>query len=177
MLRKNMTDVEKLLWKHLRQKQLNGFKFRKQSPIGPYVADFVSFDRKLIIELDGGQHASQNTYDSKRDKWFQSQRFKTLRFWNNEVLQNLEGIKTVILKSLSPHLVPPPQGGRTAWPSCDRPPVRAVPISTGSPRSEAERAVPSHSHGTAWFGAGRALGQAVPSHPHGKMKTEPISHF
>ena len=162
MLRKNMTDVEKLLWKHLRQKQLNGFKFRKQSPIGPYVADFVSFDRKLIIELDGGQHASQNTYDSKRDKWFQSQGFKTLRFWNNEVLQNLEGIKTVILKSLSPHLVPPPQGGRTAWPSCDRQPIRAVP---------------SHSHGTAWFGAGRALGQAVPSHPHGKMKTEPISHF
>ncbi|OGW81765.1 MAG: hypothetical protein A3G33_05635 [Omnitrophica bacterium RIFCSPLOWO2_12_FULL_44_17] len=111
-LRKNMTDSEKMLWKRLRMKQFEGLKFRRQCSIENYIVDFACFERKLIIEIDGGQHAEQVLYDSKRDDWLRKQGFCMLRFWNNEVQQNLEGVLQVILDHLSPHLYPPPQGGR-----------------------------------------------------------------
>jgi very-short-patch-repair endonuclease len=104
-LRNKATDAEKILWKHLRAKQFGGLKFRRQEPIGKYVVDFVSFDGKVIIEVDGGQHASQQAADSERDEWFARQGFKVLRFWNNEVLQNLSGVLETIwnnIKSPSP---------------------------------------------------------------------------
>ena len=79
-LRKKSTDAERLLWRHLRAKQLEGFKFRRQQPIGNYVVDFVCFENRIVIEVDGGQHAIEKEKDSERTKWLESQGFKILRF-------------------------------------------------------------------------------------------------
>jgi len=98
-LRKNMTEAEKLLWKRLRNYQLKGFKFRRQEPIGKYVADFVCFEKKIVIELDGSQHIKSQK-DQIRDKWLQSQGFKVLRFWDNEVFENIDGVLQVIFDSV-----------------------------------------------------------------------------
>jgi len=91
-LRKRQTDTERLLWSRLRAHRFGGRKFKRQQPIGPYIVDFVCFEAGLVIELDGGQHVEQCAYDAKRDKWLAEQEFKVLRFWNNEVLANLEGV-------------------------------------------------------------------------------------
>jgi len=116
-LRNNLTKSEQALWKHLRMRQLAGYKFRRQQPIGPYIVDFVSFERRLIIEVDGGQHSQQVDYDAERTAWLEAQRYRVLRFWNSLVLEETEAVKAVILKTLecsidTPHLNPPPQGGR-----------------------------------------------------------------
>ncbi|MBU2575296.1 MAG: endonuclease domain-containing protein [Elusimicrobia bacterium] len=111
-LRANTTDTERLLWKHLRMRQIQGFKFRRQAPIGPYIVDFVSLEAKLIIEVDGGQHAKQEAKDSRRTSWLNSQGFRVLRFWDTEVLHETGSVLEAIWKELSPHLNPPPQGGR-----------------------------------------------------------------
>jgi BirA family biotin operon repressor/biotin-[acetyl-CoA-carboxylase] ligase len=103
-LRNIMTDAERKLWRHLRQQQ-TGIKFRRQFPLGPYILDFVSLDARLNIEIDGGQHAD-NTGDVIRDRFVQSQRFKVLRFWNNEVLANIEGVMEIILQHLPPPNLP-----------------------------------------------------------------------
>ncbi len=95
-LRKNSTDVERLLWHHLRAKQLEGMKFRRQQLIGRYLVDFVCFEKRVIIEADGGQHSVETEKDKTRDEWFHSQGFKVLRFWNNEVLTNRQGVLEVI---------------------------------------------------------------------------------
>ncbi|MBI4743833.1 MAG: endonuclease domain-containing protein [Actinobacteria bacterium] len=95
-LRKNLTDAERLLWRHLRAKQLEGMKFRRQEPIGKYIVDFVCFEKKVIIEVDGGQHSEETEKDNERDEWFKIQGFKVLRFWNNEVLTNTEGVLEAI---------------------------------------------------------------------------------
>ena len=109
-LRKNMTNAEKVLWQKLRLKQLNGYKFRRQCPIGSYIVDFVCFDKKLIIELDGSQHADQVVYDLKRTQWLESQGFEVLRFWNNQVLNEIESVMNLILNVLTPTLVLPVKG-------------------------------------------------------------------
>ena len=111
-LRANMTDTERLLWRHLRMRQLQGFKFRRQATIGPYIADFVSFEAKLIIEVDGGHHAGQKAKDSLRTSWLNKQGFRVLRFWDTEVLKETRSVLEAIWKEISPHLNPPPQGGR-----------------------------------------------------------------
>ena len=72
-LRKNPTEGEQALWKHLRMRQLAGYKFRRQQPIGPYIVDFVSFERRVIIEVDGGQHSRQADYDTERTAWLEAQ--------------------------------------------------------------------------------------------------------
>ena len=110
ILRKRLTDAEKLLWGHLRGKQLEGFKFRRQEPIGNYVADFVCYEKRIIVEVDGSQHCSEK--DHERDRWFEGQGFKVLRFWNNEVLKNTEGVWEVIRKTMlvSPSPNPSHQG-------------------------------------------------------------------
>ena len=111
-LRKSQTDAEKLLWKHLRAKQMEGFKFRRQQPLRNYVIDFICLEQSLVIEVDGGQHAD-NKKDEERDAWLKSEGFKVLRFWNNEVLTNLKGVLEVIRESCLNHppLTPPLEGG------------------------------------------------------------------
>lgn len=99
-LRKNPTEAERKLWAHLRLRQLGGYKFRRQHPIGPYIADFICIERKLIIEVDGGQHDDNKFYDSKRDKWLENKGFRVLRFWNNEVSTYIETVLAVIASEL-----------------------------------------------------------------------------
>lgn len=113
-LRKNMTDAENTLWYYLRKKQLNGVKFRKQSPIGNYIVDFVSFEKKLVIELDGSQHLKQENlqYDKLRDEFINNAGFDILRFYNTDIFTNIEGVLDVIFNKVAPHPDPPPQGGR-----------------------------------------------------------------
>lgn len=112
-LRRTSTDVERYLWKHLRGRQLDGFKFRRQEPIGRYVVDFVNFERKIVIEVDGGQHLVANK-DRERDEWLRKQGFYILRFWDNDVLENIEGVLQVVRDRLllPPHPNPLPQGER-----------------------------------------------------------------
>jgi very-short-patch-repair endonuclease len=97
-LRKRATDTERLVWKHLRAKHFKGIKFRRQQPIGKYIVDFICFEKKLIIELDGGQHAmlSEKQKDIERNKWFEAQGYRVLRFWDDEVLMNTQGVLEVI---------------------------------------------------------------------------------
>ena len=95
-----MTDAELKLWYHLRNRKV-GVKFRRQYPIGNYIVDFVSFEARLVVEVDGGQHAESES-DKVRDRWMESQGFKILRFWNNEVLGNIEGVLDVIGNEISP---------------------------------------------------------------------------
>jgi very-short-patch-repair endonuclease len=95
-LRKNATLAEAILWKELRSRQFEGVKFKRQKPIHSYIVDFVSFEKDLIIELNGGQHAEAEEKDIERDGILQQGGFTVLRFWNNEVLENLEGVLEVI---------------------------------------------------------------------------------
>ncbi|HLA26492.1 MAG TPA: endonuclease domain-containing protein [Syntrophales bacterium] len=95
-LRKRPTDAEQLLWRHLRMKQMEGLKFRRQQPIDNYIVDFVCFDNRIIIEVDGGQHADENNKDRERDSYLQQFGFRVLRFWNNEVLQNTSEVLEII---------------------------------------------------------------------------------
>ena len=116
-LRQNRTDAEKRLWGRLRRKRVDGFRFRQQAPIGKYIVDFVCFEAKLVVELDGGQHVEQAEYDAKRTGWLESQGFQVLRFWNNEVLGNIEGVEETIQRVLlntgiHPLPDPPPSRGR-----------------------------------------------------------------
>ena len=87
-------------------------KFRRQEPIGNYIVDFVCQEKRIVIEVDGGQHSTEHRRDNERDKWLKMQGYKVLRFWNNEVLTNTEGVLEVIRDCLShPPLTPPLKGG------------------------------------------------------------------
>ena len=112
-LRKRATEAERILWRHLRGRQLEGFKFRRQQPIGNYIVDFVCFEKWIIIELDGGQHATLTEKDSKREKWLSKRGFKVIRFWNNGVLTNICGVLELIKEHCLNHppLTPPIKGG------------------------------------------------------------------
>ena len=115
-LRSGMTDAEQRLWKSLRRRQLAGCRFRRQHPIGPYIADFVCLDRRLVVEVDGGQHDA-DPRDAIRDAWFRDRGYCVLRFWNNDVLGRTEDIVEVILNTLAttgPHPNLPPQAGEGA---------------------------------------------------------------
>ncbi len=94
-LRKNQTEAEKKIWSFLRSRQLDGCKFYRQVQIGKYVVDFICRDLDLIVEIDGGQHC-ENKYDEMRDNYLKSQGYRILRFWNNEVLENTEGVLNMI---------------------------------------------------------------------------------
>lgn len=105
-LRKNQTSAERLLWSKLRNRQLEELKFRRQEQIGRYIADFICFEKKLIIELDGGQHNEDvnKIRDAERTKWLQKEGYQVLRFWDNEIFINLEGVlEKVRLNLLHPH--------------------------------------------------------------------------
>ncbi len=96
-----MTDAERRLWRYLRLRQLDGHKFRRQVPIGPYIADFVCLKAMLVIEVDGGQHAEAHAYDSRRDDFMRGQGYRILRFWNNDVLANMDGVWQTIVKEIN----------------------------------------------------------------------------
>lgn len=99
-LRLNMTDAEHGLWRILRNRQFARTIFRRQVPTGPYIADFVCYEARLVIEADGGQHAD-SAGDAERDTWFEAQGFRVLRFWNNDILKNPDGVAIAIATALS----------------------------------------------------------------------------
>lgn len=113
-LRGKQTDVEQLLWYKLRSRQIEDCKFRRQHSIGQFIVDFACLEKKLIIELDGSQHFDATTYDNKRTEYLQSEGFHVLRFWNNDVVNNLDGVLESILLYLggTPHPNPLPFGER-----------------------------------------------------------------
>jgi very-short-patch-repair endonuclease len=91
LLRSNMTDAECALWKRLRGCQLNGCKFRRQHPFGDFILDFVCLEAKLVIEVDGGQH-NESTQDMARDQVLENAGYRVMRFWNNQVLNEIESV-------------------------------------------------------------------------------------
>jgi very-short-patch-repair endonuclease len=118
-LRKQQTDTERKLWARLRDRRLGGVKFRRQHPIGPYIVDFCCPEAKLVIELDGGQHTTQRNGDERRSLFIEAQGYGVLRFWDNEVLLNIEGVLERIGEALAdPHPGPLPEREREK----DRPP-------------------------------------------------------
>jgi very-short-patch-repair endonuclease len=102
-----MTLAEQALWRAIRGKQLEGPRFRRQHPIGPYIADFACIDKSMVIELDGGQHQERAEYDARRTEVLQLHGWRVLRFWNNEVLSNLDGVLASIVDALT--ATPPSQ--------------------------------------------------------------------
>src|SRR5215471_702930 len=128
-LRRDATDAERRLWYRLRARQIAGAKFVRQDPIGPYVVDFACREQRLIVEVDGGQHAT-DPRDAVRDQWLSDRGYRVLRFWNNDVLANTEGVLETIAAALletagaqtrggapSPR-PPPPEGGEGAHAPC-----------------------------------------------------------
>jgi very-short-patch-repair endonuclease len=101
-LRIEQTDAERMLWSKLRNEQVDGVKFRRQQPIKHYIVDFVSFEKNLIIELDGGYHNEdhEKIKDEQRTRWMEGQGFHVLRFWNNDVLQNIDGVLNSIIEAI-----------------------------------------------------------------------------
>jgi len=100
-LRKNMTDVEWRMWYHLRARRFQGWKFRRQVPVGPYVVDFLCEEARLVVELDGGQHQGQKVRDAERTAWLNARGYRVIRFWNNDVVENVEGVLATLSPALS----------------------------------------------------------------------------
>ena len=104
-LRRDQTDAEAILWRRLRGSQIDGRKFRRQHPIPPYVADFCCVERKLIIELDGSQHTFES--DAVRTQFLEARAWRVVRFWDTDVLLNIEGVLDAILDILGPRTLTP----------------------------------------------------------------------
>jgi very-short-patch-repair endonuclease len=123
VLRRQMTEAERRVWQMLRMRQVNGCRFRRQAPIGRYIVDFVCHEARLIIEVDGGQHDAAAQPEAERSRFFEGQGYRILRFWNNEVLENREGVLMTIAAALaaaSPprdHPHPTPEGSPPPQPS------------------------------------------------------------
>lgn len=98
-LRSHLTDAEKVLWQRLRNRQLLGFKVRRQVPLAPYIVDFCIPEARLIVEADGGQH-SQSSADEQRTLWLEAQGWHVMRFWNNDILTNIDGVLATIATRL-----------------------------------------------------------------------------
>jgi very-short-patch-repair endonuclease len=121
-LRSNQTDAEQRLWYQLRAHRFMGLKFKRQKLLGRYIVDFVCLEHRLAIELDGGQHAEQVAYDRQRDTWLRQQGYTVLRFWNNDVMQQLDGVLerircAVLGGALSPGPSPASGRGEASLPS------------------------------------------------------------
>ena len=113
-LRQNMTEAERRVWQILRSHQIEGYKFRRQVPIGRYIADFVCHEARLIVEIDGGQHDRSSPREAERSGFLQSEGYRILRFWNDEVLANLDGVHETIaaeLGRITPTQTLPHRGG------------------------------------------------------------------
>jgi very-short-patch-repair endonuclease len=107
-LRNQPTEAERRLWQYLRSRQLEGCKFRRQHPYGNYILDFVCLERKIVVEADGGQHADNLEYDQVRTLLLERAGFAVLRFWNNEIFNNIEGVIEVISNALARRVTPSP---------------------------------------------------------------------
>jgi very-short-patch-repair endonuclease len=107
-LRRNATEAEKIMWRLLRDRRLDGVKFRRQVPIGPFVADFASIEHRLIVEVDGGQHADSKS-DTRRTNFLTRSGWRVIRFWNNDVTRNREGVWESIHREVA--LTRPPSAG------------------------------------------------------------------
>ena len=119
-LRNQSTDAERHLWQHLRGKQVAGHRFRRQVPVAGFIADFACLEAKIIVELDGGQHAQNAGYDERRNRLIEAQGFRILRFWDNQVFLETQAVLQEImrvLESRAPHPNLPPQAGEgtTLW--------------------------------------------------------------
>ena len=101
-LRKGMTDAERLLWRYLRNRQVGGCKFRRQHPVGSFIVDFVCIEKRLIIELDGSQHAFSIASDVERTNYLKEEGYRVMRFWNNEVLQETDAVLSAIRDKIKP---------------------------------------------------------------------------
>jgi very-short-patch-repair endonuclease len=113
-LRREMTEAEKKIWFRLRSRQTEGYRFRRQVPLGRFIADFVCHEAKLIVEIDGGQHEPLSEQEMNRTRFLEGQGYRILRFWNNEVLQNPEAVQAVIardLRQVTPTQPSPIKGG------------------------------------------------------------------
>jgi very-short-patch-repair endonuclease len=133
-LRRQSTDAEQKLRNRLRSRAINGFKFVRQEPIGPYVVDFICREQRLIIEVDGGQHATDKR-DVVRDRWLADNHFRVLRFWNNDVIGNIEGVLETIANALQVER----RGGRRGPGGPGRPPP---PPGRGGAHKEGQGATP-----------------------------------
>ena len=117
-LRRNQTDVERLLWFRLRDRRLAGWKFKRQVPIDRFIVDFLCADAKLVVELDGGQHDQDRERDANRTRVLEAMGYLVLRFWNNDVTRNIDGVLEEILSTINqqrsepPHPTPLPEGER-----------------------------------------------------------------
>lgn len=107
-LRRSQTDAERALWLRLRDRRLAGWKFKRQAPIDRFVVDFCCADGKLIVELDGGQHVVRTAQDTERTQTLSAMGYLVLRFWNNDVLTNIDGVLEDILSTLPQHAPVPP---------------------------------------------------------------------
>ena len=103
-LRRNESDAERKLWSKLRSRQFENLKFRRQQPLGKYIVDFVSFEKKIVIEVDGSQHNEPDNakHDLHRTKYFEDEGYVVLRFWNNDILTNIEGVGLKLLEQINP---------------------------------------------------------------------------
>jgi very-short-patch-repair endonuclease len=163
-MRNSFTDAELRLWQLLRNRNLKAFKFRRQHPLGPYIADFICLDQRLVIEVDGGQHQQQTRYDSKRTDDLEAAGYRVLRFWDNDVLLHTDDVMQAIYNALhvAPHPAPAEGGagskrivlgwrvvGRKRGPSGDlTPETRIGPDATRSwpvPRSHPRKRGPCSS--------------------------------
>ena len=100
ILRRDMTEAERRLWQMLRSRQTEGYRFRRQVPIGGFIADFVCHPARLIVEIDGGQHDPSSEAETSRTRFLEAEGYRVLRFWNNEVLDNPEGVRGAIADAL-----------------------------------------------------------------------------
>lgn len=99
-LRGNQTNAEIRLWSRLRRRQCGGFHFRRQVPVGDFIVDFACLSESLIVEVDGGQHAEWADHDAARSIWLERERYRVIRFWNNDVLRNTESVVEIIERTL-----------------------------------------------------------------------------
>ena len=169
-LRKTQTNAEGLLWHYLRNKQLGGHKFRRQQPIGSYIVDMACMKQKLLIELDGGQHSEQRSYDEKRDAFLRSKGYNILRFWNNEVFENCLGVLQRIHAALHHHSLPQkehanhsPLEGESASGGCQ---PAGAPVGGSSPAVHAIAQTSAGGSAAHVPASARAAGSAAHPPPH-----------
>lgn len=111
-LRNNATEAERRLWQQLSARKVRGVRFNRQFPVGQFIVDFASREKRLAIEIDGGQHAANAEYDARRTRFLNTQGYRVIRFWNSDVLDNLEGVIEVIGKALDNMPSPTPSRRR-----------------------------------------------------------------